>query len=197
MKRISLIVTDSGPLITLAIAGELDVLLRPNQRVIIPDMVKFEVTRDTNKSGASQIGEWIRSNEPERVFVATTEIFENFSIILKAKPSTVRLKGLTGENAAAEVLKREIDKNMDVGILLFEDSDVREDNLFFRLPNNVLIMSTSEYLYGLEKAHLIHSAMDIIQRAIPVCGLEIQNRILKASKGAEEFMGNYPNHFKP
>ena len=196
-KRISLIVADSGPLITLAMADSLDVLLRQNQRVIIPDMVKFEVTRDISKPGALRIHEWIRDHEPEEVFVATTEIFENFLIVLKAKPNSVRVKGLAGENAASEVLKREINKNMDVGILLFEDGDVKTDDFLFRMPDNVLIMSTSEYLYGMEKAHLIDSAIDIIARAIPTRGYEIQNRFLKASKGAEEFVGKYSDPFKP
>lgn len=196
-KRISLIVADSGPLITLSMAGSLDVLLRQNQRVIIPDMVKYEVTRDISKPGALHIHEWIRNNEPENVFVASTEIFENFLIVLKAKPNSVRVKGLTGEEAASEVLKREIDKRIDVGILLFEDSDVRTDNFVFRVPANVLIMSTSEYLHGMEKARLINSAIDIIARAIPTRGHEIQNRFLKASPGAEEFVADYSGQFRP
>jgi hypothetical protein len=196
-KRISLIVADAGPLITLAVADSLNVLLRQNQRVIIPDMVKFEVTRDISKPGSLKIHEWIRAHEPEDVFVATTEIFESFSTLLKLRPGTVRLKGLTGENAASEVLAREISKNMDAGILLFEDGDVRVDNFLFRMPDNVLIMSTSEYLYGMEKAHLIESAIDIIARAIPIRGHEIQNRFLIASKGAEEFVENYSDQFKP
>jgi hypothetical protein len=109
----------------------------------------------------------------------------------------VRLKGLTGENAASEVLAREISKNMDAGILLFEDGDVRVDNFLFRMPDNVLIMPTSEYLYGMVKAHLIESAIDIIARAIPIREHEIQNRFLKASKDAEKFIENYSDQFKP
>jgi hypothetical protein len=196
-KRISLIVADSGPLITLALADSLDVLLRQNQRVIIPDLVKYEVTRDSSKPGALQIHEWIRNHEPEDVFVASTEIFENFLIVLKAKPNTVRVKGLTGEEAASEVLKREIGKHNDVAILLFEDGDVKADNFVFRAPDNVLVMSTSEYLYGMEKAHLIDSAMDIIARAVPIRGQKIKNRFLKATPGAEEFVENYPAQLKP
>lgn len=47
--NISIIVTDSSPLITLAIAGELDVLLLPKLKVLIPDMVRFEVIRYPEK----------------------------------------------------------------------------------------------------------------------------------------------------
>jgi hypothetical protein len=37
-------------------------------------------------------------------------------------------------------------------MLLFEDSDVRKDNFLVRVPDNVLILSTSEFLFGLEAA---------------------------------------------
>ncbi len=39
--RISLIVTDAGPLITLALAQALDTLLLLNVPVIVPDMVEY------------------------------------------------------------------------------------------------------------------------------------------------------------
>ena len=42
----ALIVTDSGPLISLAIAGSLEVLFLPNLPVIVPDMVRHEVIQD-------------------------------------------------------------------------------------------------------------------------------------------------------
>jgi len=35
------------PLVTLAVAGALDALFLPGLRVVIPDMVRFEVTRQT------------------------------------------------------------------------------------------------------------------------------------------------------
>lgn len=195
MKHISLIVTDSGPLITLAVADALDTLLRPNQRVLIPDMVRYEVTRHMDKPGAQAITQWIRDNEPDRVYCPTTEEFDEFLIILAAKPNA-KTKG-RGEKAAAEILERELAHGLEVGILLFEDSDVRKDNFLTRVPDNVLIVSTSEYLFGLEQAHLIDSAMDIISKAIPVRGDEVQTRQLRATSGAEATAMDWPNNFKP
>jgi predicted nucleic acid-binding protein len=49
--KISLIVTDASPLITLAVADALDILLMPEVKVIIPDRVNFEVIRHINKPG--------------------------------------------------------------------------------------------------------------------------------------------------
>ena len=53
--NISLIVTDASPLMTLAAAGSLDVLLLSRQRVIVPDMVRYEIVRFPEKPGATEI----------------------------------------------------------------------------------------------------------------------------------------------
>ncbi len=45
MSSFGLIVTDTSPLITLALADALDVLLRPGLPVSIPDAVYVEATR--------------------------------------------------------------------------------------------------------------------------------------------------------
>ena len=67
MKGLSIIVTDTGPLITLALADALDAILLPGLPVIIPDMVRFEVIQDLTKPGAQEIADWIRANDPDRV----------------------------------------------------------------------------------------------------------------------------------
>jgi len=77
----SLVVTDSGPLITLAIAGSLDVLFLPNLPVIVPDMVRHEVIQDLSKPGAALVAEWIRLNDPHRLTVRPTEVFEEFMLL--------------------------------------------------------------------------------------------------------------------
>lgn len=54
-RRLGLLVTDASPLITLAAAEALDCLTIPGLRVLIPDMVYFEVTQDLAKTGAEDI----------------------------------------------------------------------------------------------------------------------------------------------
>ena len=88
-KKFALIVTDASPLITLAIADALDLLLLPRLPVVIPDMVRYEVARNLAKPGAQQITSWIRDNEPTRVRVATTEVFDEFQIVLNSKPPAI------------------------------------------------------------------------------------------------------------
>jgi predicted nucleic acid-binding protein len=57
--NIALIVTDAGPLITLAVADALDTLKLLRARIVIPDMVRFEVTRRADKPGAREFIAWL------------------------------------------------------------------------------------------------------------------------------------------
>lgn len=86
--RLSIIVTDSGPLITLAVGGSLDALLVPQLPVIVPDMVRFEVIQSLDKPGAREVADWIRNNEGKRVRVASTEVFEEFEVLRSASIAT-------------------------------------------------------------------------------------------------------------
>jgi hypothetical protein len=174
MKSFSLIVTDSGPLITLGVAEALDALLAPRLPVIVPDMVRFEVIRDLSKPGAQEVADWIRSHEGTRLRVASTEIFEEFQLLSAVKPGT-KTAG-RGEQAAAEVLGKLLANEDHGAILLFEDSDVRKQNFLVRLPDEVLVTSTSEFLFGLESLNLVSGAQEILERATDIRGNEILRR---------------------
>ncbi|MEO8652766.1 MAG: hypothetical protein ABI409_01445 [Ramlibacter sp.] len=163
MTGLSLIITDSGPLITLAVAGSLDALLLPKLPIIVPDMVRFEVIRDLSKPGAQQVADWIRAQEGPALRVASTEIFEEYQILLGIRPMTTA--GNRGEQAAAEVLGQQLDGNDHGAILLFEDSAVHKQNFLIRLPDEAVATSTSELLFGLESVGLVRNASEILLRA--------------------------------
>jgi hypothetical protein len=59
-RRLGLLITDVSPLITLAAAESLECLTMPGLRVVIPDMVYFEVTQDLAKTGAEDVVQWAR-----------------------------------------------------------------------------------------------------------------------------------------
>lgn len=181
--NISLIVTDSGPLITLAIAGSLDVLFLPKLPVIVPDMVRHEVIQDLSKPGAALVAEWIRLNDPHKLTVGPTEVFEEFMLLRSMNPAT-KTKN-RGEQAAAEVLGRELDSQDFGAVLLFEDSAVRKSNFLTRLPDCVVVTSTSEFLFGLESRGLLQNAQSILDKAVDVRGNEILVRALAGTEGAE------------
>jgi hypothetical protein len=176
MKQFALIVTDSSPLITLGIANALDSLLALKLPVIVPDMVRFEVIRDLSKPGAQEVADWIRKNEGGLLRVASTEVFEEYQVLASAKPG-IRTFG-RGEQAAAEVLTKELAGKDHGAILLFEDSDVRKQNFLVRLPDEVLVISTSELLFRLESVSLVSDAAVVLARATPSRGDGILKRQL-------------------
>lgn len=193
--NISLIVTDASPLITLAAAGSLDVLLLPRQRVIVPDMVRHEIVRYPEKPGATEIMEWIRANGPDRVVVGSTTEYEEFLVLQQSNPN-VRIRN-RGELAAAEILSRELEHKVEAAILLFEDSDVRKTNFLIRLPDNVLILSTSEFLFGLEKMKLIKNAKAILAKAVALRGNQVLARYIDSTAGAESIVKKWPKRLRP
>jgi hypothetical protein len=69
----TLIVTDASPLITLALAGELDLLLRLGTPVSISDAVFNEATRVRTAGGASAIVEWVNAHL-NQLHIAPTEV---------------------------------------------------------------------------------------------------------------------------
>ena len=187
---ISLIVTDASPLITLAVAGALDTLLLARQRVIVPDMVRHEIVRYPEKPGAMEVMEWIRAHEPDQVSVGSTTEYEELLILQKTNPA-VRIRN-RGELAATEILSHELDRKIDAAILLFEDCDIRKPNFLIRLPDNGLVMSTFEFLCGLEKARLIESAQAILAKAVSLRGSEVLSRYIDATSGAEALRDDWP-----
>lgn len=195
-KPISLVVTDSGPLITLALAGELDVLIVKTEiHVVIPDLIRFEVLRHMDKPGAREIDDWIRNNEPERVRIASTEEYEEFMLLLSLKPNA-KTKS-RGEAAASEVLKRELARGDRIGILLFEDGDVRANKYTLTAPDNVLMLSTAQFLMGLEREKVIQSAEDILDRVTEARGLEVKIPHQHATPGAEDRNDDWSDDFGP
>lgn len=173
--NLSIIVTDSSPLITLAIAGELDALLLPKLKVLVPDMVRFEVIRYPDKPGAKEAANWLRVNSvAKKVFIESTEIYEDFLILQKAKPEH-KIKD-SGESAAAEVLNNVLQNKNFGAILIFEDSAVKKPNYLRRLPPEVVIVSTSEFLHGLQANNLIKSANEILDKAVGLRGEQLRQR---------------------
>lgn len=162
-RRLGLLVTDASPLITLAAADALECLTMPGLRVLIPDMVYFEVTQDLARTGAEDIVRWARRH-PGQVEVILTSVFAEFQVVRAADERT-RSKG-RGEQSALEVLNAEIDRDPDLeAVLLYEDNDVRTRRFVRGLPERVTALSTGDLLHELEAAGLIQSSDRILDTA--------------------------------
>ena len=155
----SLIVTDTSPLLTLALADSLDVLLRPGLSLSIPDAVYVESTRIHGAPGASEIVDWINAHL-DLVRIVPTDIGIDQQRRLE-EGRTIR--GL-GEQAAIEALERFLRANvLSEALLLFEDSDVMKRRAV--VDQRVSLISTGDFLRELEAAGLIQTADHILDLA--------------------------------
>jgi hypothetical protein len=135
-KPYSIIVTDTSPLFTLALAGSLDVLLRPGMPIRIPDAVFIEATRVHGAPGAGQIVEWINDHlDTVRIVPTDTGIDQQ-----RRLEEGRSIRGL-GEQAAVEALDRYLRANPDAdAILLFEDTDIERQRVI--VDERVTVIST-------------------------------------------------------
>ncbi len=164
-RRLGLLVTDASPLITLAAAEALEYLTMPGLRVLIPDMVYFEVTQDLARTGAEDIVQWARRHQGQ-VEVVVTSVFLEFQV-LRAADTRTRSKG-RGELSALEleVLNSEVDRETDIeALLLFEDNDIRKRRFVRGLPERVTAISTGDLLHELEVGGRIQSSDHILDVA--------------------------------
>jgi len=158
-RAFTLIVTDRSPLITLALAGSPDALLRPGLLVSIPDAVYVEATRVHGAAGAGEIVEWMNAHL-DQVRIVPTEIGIDQQRRFEEGRSTRAL----GEQAALEVLDRFLDSNpASEALLVFEDSDIAKRQAI--IDERVSLITTGDFLRELEGAGLIQSADHILDRA--------------------------------
>ena len=155
----TLIVTDTSPLITLALADSLDALLRPGLPVSIPDAVYIEATRIRAAPGAERLVDWINAHL-DRVRIVPTEI----GIDQQRRLEEGRSIRAMGELAAVEVLDRTLRNDaMAEALLLFEDSDISKRRAV--LDERASLISTGDFLRELEEAGMIQSTERVLDEA--------------------------------
>lgn len=162
---VRLIVTDTGPLITLAAADSLDYLLYPAVPLYIPDAVLYEATRDAAMLGAQAILDWAQANS-DRVLTLSTQAFFNYVRNRESDPGW-REKDL-GERAAIEAIHDAVHLAPDDrALLLTEDDRVLRRVLVTEAELNARIVpiTTRDFLEGMEAARRIQSADEVYRRA--------------------------------
>jgi hypothetical protein len=159
-QRYSLIVTAPTPLITLAAADSLDLLLNPGVPVFIPDGVHWEAVCFPSMPGAADIVDWLQKSR-KMVHIEATQEFANSEIL---RESGRRVRGM-GERCALELVNLQSkDEPGSKPILLYEDSDVV--GLRLLQPEDVDTLTTADFLHVLEDARLIQSADHILDLAV-------------------------------
>lgn len=156
--KFTLIITDASPLITLAKADALDVLLIPGWPIAVPDAVYAEAA-DVRFADGNRVGEWISAN-PYRVRIEPTEKGRQqaalWSLNQKARDF--------GELAALEVGTAHMRQSHDNRVvLLYEDGDL--DQLRASINARVALLTTGSFLASLQRRGLIQSVDKILDDA--------------------------------
>lgn len=154
-----LLLPDAGPLITLAYAEALDVLLMPRWPVQIVDMVLHEVTRNQTPTSKA-IAAWIETNNLHIVPTKTLKHFQQVQATgLRSRKSNL------GEFAIQEAMNDfALIDPPPTGVFLFEDHKIARAS--FLLPDHCRKVSTRAFLLFLEQKGWLPSATDIERKAI-------------------------------
>ena len=160
MTTLIFLLPDAGPLITLAYAEALDVLLKPGWSVQIVDMVLHEVTRNQTPTSLS-IAVWADKN---KIRILPTKIFEHYQQARESGVTAPRKSNL-GELAVQEAMTQLVLNNPSpIGVFLFEDHKIARAG--FVLPENCRKVSTRAFLIFLEQKGWLESAPAVERKAI-------------------------------
>lgn len=151
---------DAGPLITLAHAEALDLLLKPGWPVQVVDMVLHEVTRNATPT-SERLGRWVADSP---ISVVTTRTFQHYFTALAGNEINPRKTNL-GELATQETMSGlALEAPATKGVFLFEDHKIASAS--FLLPENCRKFSTRAWLLFLEREGWIDSAAEVERAAI-------------------------------
>jgi hypothetical protein len=156
LPALRILVTDTGSLITLAVADSLDYLALLGIPVFVPDAVYFEATFDIEKLGASDIVDWVQQN-PGLIQIVPTDTFVDE---MHRRESGERKRRDLGETAALEIANNsKLIGHSGQSFILTEDDAVLDGG--FVASNDkrqIFVISTHDFLDVLEAEKLINSA---------------------------------------
>lgn len=167
-KTIRVVLPDSGPLISLACADALDLLLsfHDGVRIVLTDVVEFEVThRDDELPNALAIKQFIERNR-DRIEVMPTTVGSLALEDLKRKRQAGQPASLPrdiGELSITSFVISMRTANPGEPTLVIVEDDWFESNTY-ALPGNLHLLSTSAWLDGLEQMKVIDSAAEVRTR---------------------------------
>lgn len=156
---------DAGPLITLAYAGRLDLLLRPGWPLQLVDMVLHELTRNATPT-RDAIQSFVAEHRPTQVQTATFLQFHALQTeAARAPPGPPARKAGLGELALQEAInKLALAQPPQPVVLLFEDHKIA--STAFHLPQGTLRVSTRAFLLFLQEKGWLESAAEVERQAV-------------------------------
>lgn len=150
---------DAGPLITLAYADALEVLLKPGWTVMLVDMVLHEVTRNQTPT-SGKIANWVAATQtailPTRTFAHFKQASGEGAAARKNNLGELAIQETMSDFALMTPPKR--------GVFLFEDHKIARAS--FLVPDTCQKVSTRAFLIFLQQKGMIESAEAIERHAV-------------------------------
>jgi hypothetical protein len=169
-RRITIVIPDAGPLISLAMGNALDLLLavRPGVELVVTDIVHFETTALSNRfADGVQIADFFEKNK-QRIAVKETTIGKLALPDLKRQlenGANVQWGEDYGELSIISFIKGARTFNPGNPTMVLIEDDWFEENAY-ALPGNMHLVSTGSFLNGLERRGIIPSAKEIKDRIV-------------------------------
>ncbi len=155
-----LLLPDAGPLITLAYAQSLDLLLKPGWSLRIVDMVLEEVTRNQTPTSHA-IADWVKVNGVQVMPTRTLAHLKQ----MQASATTPPRKFNLGELAIQEAMNDlALIEPRPTAVFHFEDHKIARTS--FMLPAQCRKVSTRAFLLFLEQKGWLASAAEVERMAI-------------------------------
>lgn len=159
-----ILLADAGPLITLAYADALDLLLRPGWPLRMVDMVFHELTRRDTPT-RDRIQHFVEANAIPLVVTQTWQMYQQRAQRAAESGLPPPRKANLGEMAIQEcIMTMALQDPPQPAVLLFEDHRIARAG--FVIPEGTIRTSTRSFLMLLEKRGLIPSAAEVERRAV-------------------------------
>ena len=168
IERPDIIIPDAGPLIHLAQADALSLLHQVGRRVVVADMVAFEVTQDMSKPGAERLRDWLSagqalgSNAP--VSVEETSTGRLFALARQTDP-TIRARD-AGERAIVDWLAEKIQGTDQAAMVVYENGRVPRIIANQGIDADIDIVTTRAFLQLAQRAGATLTAGDYWSRIV-------------------------------
>jgi hypothetical protein len=160
MTTCSILITDTGPLKTLAYAGELGLLLKTGLPIYVTDMVIVEL-----QAGSQYVGNQLALDFIDQCLAAGDDSIQKIDTGVPQNAALLKsMRVDPGEHSLKIALEDYCATHPDdYALLLFEDKGIAKKT--FVLPDNVSLLTTRPFLQEMEQRHIITSATDVLKAA--------------------------------
>lgn len=168
IEQPDIIIPDAGPLIHLAQADALSLLHQVGRRVVVADMVAYEVTQDMGKPGAERLRDWLEagraagSNAP--VSVEETSTGRLFALARQVDP-TVHARD-AGERAIVDWLAEKIQGTDLAVMVVYENARVPRIVANQGMDADIDVVTTRAFLQLAQQAGTTPAAIDYWKRIV-------------------------------